>query len=74
MCVKIQVRATKSYMPYIYIHRAQRTKHKNGKTRQGLLIPLVPKETQNFTRFCPTMAHFQGILRFSMGQNARSRA
>ena len=36
--------------------------------------PSVPKETQNFTCFCPIVAHFQGILRFSMGHNARSWA
>ena len=42
----------------------------NIKTQQGLLIPLVPKGTQNFAWFCPPMAHFGGILGFSMGQNA----
>ena len=36
--------------------------------------PSVPKGTQNFTCFCPIVAHFQGILGFSMGHNAGSWA
>ena len=44
-----------------------------GWTRQNtarMTHPSVPKGTQNFTCFCPIVAHFQGILGFSMGHNA----
>ena len=47
--------------------------HKRQNTAR-MTHPSVPRGTQNFTCFCPIVAHFQGILGFSMGQNARSWA
>ena len=43
--------------------------HKRQNTAR-ITHPSVPKGTQNFTCLSPMVAHFQGILGFSMGQKA----